>query len=137
MKRTSRNHAAESEQAPHGSRESLWLIALGPAIWMTYFLVTYATAAIWCAKVAERAGPLGEARLLIGLYTLIALLGIGTTGWIGYRRHSYGAATVPHDFDTSADRHRFLGFATLLLCALCFVSTVYVALVVVFIGSCA
>ena len=45
-------------------------------------------------------------------YTLAALAVVGFIGWIGYRRHSFGWAGLPHDDDTPEDRHRFLGFAT-------------------------
>ena len=74
--------------------------------------------------------------MAIAVYTVLALAGIGIIGWVGYRRHSYGTPTLPHDADTPEDRHRFLGFATLLLSALSAVAVLYAALVVVFIGSC-
>ncbi|MCW8193875.1 hypothetical protein F6455_03635 [Proteobacteria bacterium 005FR1] len=117
-------------------RESLWLLILGPLIWSAHFLLSYITAAVWCAKVAGRTGSLSCARLAIAVFTLLALSGIGLTAWGAWRRHKYGRATVPHDLNTAADRHRFLGFATLLLCGLSFVGTAYVALGIVFFQSC-
>jgi hypothetical protein len=81
-------------------------------------------------------GGLATVRVAIALYTLVALTTIGGIGWIGYRRHSYGGAELPHDDDTPEDRHRFLGFATLLLSGLSAVATLYAALVAVFIRSC-
>lgn len=117
-------------------KESLWLLTISPVIWSAHFLLSYATAAVWCAKLSGPGGPLGGARTAIAVYTAIALAGIGITGWIGYRRHSFGDAGTPHDFDSPEDRHRFLGFATLLLSALSAVGTVYVALAAVFIGTC-
>lgn len=117
-------------------KESLWLLTLSPAIWSAHFLLCYITAAVWCAKVAGIGGPLGGARTAIAVYTAVALAGIGFVGWIGFRRHSYGDAETPHDFDSPEDRHRFLGFATLLLSALSAVGTVYSALPAVFIGTC-
>lgn len=116
--------------------ESLWLLIASPMLWVVHFLLCYLTAAIWCAKLAGPAGSLGGVRVAIAVYTVLALLGIGITGCGAFRRHSFGSATVPHDFDTPADRHRFLGFATLLLSALSAVATLYVALAAVFIGSC-
>lgn len=116
--------------------ESLWILIASPMLWVVHFLLCYLTAAIWCAKLAGPAGSLGGVRVAIAVYTVLALLGIGITGWGAFRRHSFGSATVPHDFDTPADRHRFLGFATLLLSALSAVATLYVALAAVFIGSC-
>lgn len=126
---------SETEALPE-RRETLWLLALGPTLWMLYFLLSYATAAIWCAKVAGRDGSLEGARITIGIYTVLTLIGIGIVIWRGFRKHTFGTATVPHDFDTPADRHRFLGFATVLLGGLSVVATLYVALAVVFIDSC-
>lgn len=117
-------------------RESLWMLTISPLIWSLHFLLSYATAAVWCEKVAGRDGSLWDVRVAIAIYTLVALIGIGITGWIGFRRHSYGDAGTPHDFDTPEDRHRFLGFATLLLSALSAVATLYVALAAVFIETC-
>jgi hypothetical protein len=116
--------------------ESLWLLTVSPAIWTVHFLLSYATAAVWCAKLAGPGGSLWEARLAIAVYTALALIGIGINGWSGFRRHSFGHSTTPHDFDSAADRHRFLGFATLLLSALSAVGTLYVALAAVFIRTC-
>lgn len=75
-------------------------------------------------------------RSAILIYTILALTGIGITGWRGYRRHDYGTAAVPHDFDTPADRHRFLGFATLLLSGLSFVAVIYAGMVAFYFRSC-
>lgn len=117
-------------------RESLWMLTISPVIWSLHFLLSYATAAIWCEKMAGRDGSLWDVRVAIAVYTAVALIGIGITGWIGFRRHSYGDAETPHDFDSPEDRHRFLGFATLLLSALSAVATLYVALAAVFIETC-
>lgn len=117
-------------------RQSLWLLAASPTIWVGHFLASYITAAIWCAKVAGRVGPLAEARLAVAAYTVVALLGIGAVGLVGWRRHRLGRATVPHDFDTPEDRHRFLGFATLLLSGLSALAVVYVGFAAVFLETC-
>jgi hypothetical protein len=114
--------------------DSLWLLTLSPAIWGLHFLLCYATAAIWCEKVAG--GSLAAVRAVIWAYTALALGGIGIIAWIGYRRHSYGAAALPHDDDTPEDRRRFLGFAALLLSALSAVATAYSALAARFFGNC-
>lgn len=120
----------------HEKNESLWILTVSPTLWAAHFLLSYLTAAVWCAKVAGRDGSLGTVRVAIAVYTVLALLGIGITGWIGYRRHSFGEGETPHDYDTPEDRHRFLGFATLLLSALSAVATLYVALAAVFLGTC-
>jgi hypothetical protein len=116
--------------------ESLWLLTASPVIWAAHLLLCYATGAIWCAKVVGLGGSLATTRVAILFYTSAALVAIGIIGWIGYRRHSLGSATVPHDDDTPEDRHRFLGFATLLLSALSAVAVLYAGLVAVFIRSC-
>ncbi|MFG3452219.1 hypothetical protein [Stutzerimonas stutzeri] len=127
----------QAPEAPPQVRDTLWLITFSPTIWAVHFLLCYVATAVWCAKVAGRSGELGDFRLAIGVLTLVALAGIALTGWRGWRKHSFGHATAPHDFDTPADRHRFLGFSTLLLSGLSFVATLFVALSVVIIGSCA
>jgi len=120
----------------HEERESLWWLTASPLVWSAHLLVSYGTAAIWCAKAAPDGGPLGAARMAIAVYTAVALALIGAVGRRGFRRHAYGDANLPHDFDSPEDRHRFLGFATLLLSGLCAVAVVYQALPAVFIGSC-
>jgi len=116
--------------------QSLFRLTASPAIWAGHFLASYLTAAIWCAKFAEPDGSLFGVRVAIAGYTVLALVPICAIGWDGFRRHQLGSTTVPHDFDTPEDRHRFLGFATLLLSGLSAVATVYVALTVIFIGDC-
>jgi hypothetical protein len=116
--------------------ESLWILTISPTIWTAHFLLSYISAAIWCAKIAGRNGGLEEIRLAVAGYTVVALIGIIIVGWRGFSRHTIGSTTGPHDFDTPESRHRFLGFATLLLSVLSAVATAFVALAAVFIGSC-
>jgi hypothetical protein len=116
--------------------QSLWLLTASPVIWAAHFMLSYITASIWCAKLVGPDKSLWQVRVAIVLYTAVALVGIGFIGWVGHRRHRYGDAALPHDADTPEDRHRFLGFATLLLSGLSGVAVVYAALVVVFIRSC-
>lgn len=118
------------------TRDSIWMLTISPIIWALHFLLSYVTAAVWCAKYAGDSASLGPARTAIGVYTAIALTGIAITGWIGHRRHSVGSAELPHDDDTPEDRHRFLGFSTLLLSVLSAVATLFVAAVAYFVGSC-
>ena len=116
--------------------QSLWLMTFSPAIWAAHFLLSYITAAIWCAKSAGPASSLFAVRVAIMTYTVIALLGIGITGYIGYRRQTYGTGSEPYDADTPEDRHRFLGFSTLLLSGLSAVAVIYAWLVVIFFENC-
>ena len=116
--------------------ESLWMMIVSPLVWSAHFLLCYITAAVWCAKFVPRGGTLEPVRWAIAGYTLVALAGIGWNGWWGYRRSRLGSEAVPHDADTPGDRHRFLGFATLLLAGLSAIATVFEAMVAVFFNTC-
>ncbi len=116
--------------------QSLWLLAAGPLCWAGHFLLSYATAAVWCARVAGPGGSLGAARVVIGVYTLVALAGIGATALRAWRKKAYGGETEPFDADSPAGRHRFLGFAAFLLAAMSAVATGYTALAAFLIRSC-
>lgn len=116
--------------------ESLWVMIVSPLIWASHFLACYVTASVWCAKFAPAGGSLEPVRWAIGGYTAAALAGIGWNGWSAYRRHRRGGGEVPHDADTAADRHRFLGFATLLLAGLSAVATLFAGTVALFFHTC-
>ena len=116
--------------------ERLWRIAVSPTIWAAHFLLSYATAAIWCAKLASREGGIAPVRWAIAGYTIAALAGIGWSGWTGMRRHRRGSESPEQDRDTAGDRHGFLGKATVLLSALSAVATLFAALVVLFFEDC-
>lgn len=117
-------------------RESVWMLVLSPTIWAVHFGLCYITAAIWCAKVPSALTPLGGVRTAVVIFTVLALGGIFVTGWIGYRAHSYGNGSLPHDDDTPEDRHRFMGYATLLLSGLSGVAVIFAALVILFVETC-
>ena len=129
MRQEAHHHLAEH-------RESMWMLAVSPTIWAAHFGLCYITGAIWCAKVPSVLAPLGGVRTAIVIFTVIALGGIVVTGWIGHRAHRYGVGSPPHDDDTPEDRHRFMGYATLLLSGLSGLAVVYAALVAVFIETC-
>jgi hypothetical protein len=118
------------------SRESLWTLAASPLAWAAHFLLSYVTAAVWCAKFAKPGDSLSGVRVAIGVYTVLALAVIAVVGARGWRRHRHGHAPLPHDADTPEDRHRFLGFATVLLSGLSAVAVLYASLAAVFIGDC-
>ena len=105
-------------------------------MWAAHLLLSYITASIWCAKLSDGSRSFVTVQMAIVGYTLLALLGISIIGWIGFRRHRFGNGSLPHDDDTPEDRHRFLGFSTLLLSALSAVATLYAALVVFFFTDC-
>jgi hypothetical protein len=74
----------------------------------------------------------------------VALIAIAIVGWEGRRRHRHpssalstsGTETTTHDLDTHEDRHRFLGFATLLLAGLSAVAVLYAAMAATFFETC-
>ncbi len=116
--------------------QSLWLLTASPTIWAAHFLLSYITASIWCAKFAGPGGSLTTVRIAIVIYTLLALLGIAIIGRAGYVKHSHGKAERSNHADTPEDRHRFLGFATLLLSGLSAVAVLFAGLVTIFFGTC-
>lgn len=125
-------HRDETAEA----RQSLWLLAAGPLCWAAHFALSYATVAVWCERYAAPGGTLRPARMAIGAYTLVALAAIGAAAHAAWRRYDYGGAAEAYDADTPAGRHRFLGFASLLLASLTAVATAYAALAAAFLGRC-
>lgn len=124
-------------------RQSLWLLVISPSIWAAHFLTSYIWAAVWCGAADHRGGGLGPLRVGIVALAVVSLIGIGLTGRLAWRKHTHpgsgsaqGSNDPPHEADTAEDRHRFLGWATVLLSALSAIATVYVALSVLFIRSC-
>lgn len=125
-----------TSRPPTPDHYSLWLLTIAPAIWAAHLLLCYITAAIWCAKVVPFGGALGAIRQAIVWFTVAALLAIAATGWIGLQRHQHGTEATTHDLDTAEDRHRFLGFATLLLSGLSAVGVAYTALAAQYFETC-
>jgi hypothetical protein len=124
----------ESHPALEESKQSLWMTIVAPTIWFAHFMLSYVAAALWCrTREPHSVGPVQLA--IVGL-AVFALIGIGWAGIAGWRMHRHGDETLPHDDDTSADRHRFLGFATVLLSSLSAVATIYVTVSVFFAGGC-
>jgi hypothetical protein len=125
-------------------RDSLWLLTLAPAVWAAHLLLCYVTAAIWCAKFAGPTGSLNGIPRAVAWYTAVALIAIAVVGWEGWRRHRHpstalgtgGTETTTHDLDSREDRHRFLGFATLLLSGLSAVGVAYAAMAAMFFDTC-
>jgi hypothetical protein len=118
------------------SQARVWVVAASPVIWALHFMACYVLVALWCGMVVGRDGSLLTARIIVAGLTLVALGAVGGIGWRGYRAHSLGRANAPHDDDTPEDRHRFLGFATLLLSGLSAVAIGYSAMTVAFVTTC-
>lgn len=105
---------------------SLWPVIAALSIWAGHFLLCYWVAAVWCAKYAAGEGSLLWVRIAIGLLTVLAL---AVLAWLArHAAHRYHARLDIEDDlleDSDFDRARFLGHATLLLCALSAVAIVF------------
>jgi hypothetical protein len=115
---------------------NLWLLVSAPTVWAVHFLLCYVLAAIYCQKAGAAFAGLGSVRLWIGVFTIVALLLVSAIGLQAWRHWGFGANAPPHDAATPQDRQRFLGYATLLISALSFVSVVFTALPALFILDC-
>lgn len=118
------------------SKTSLTSVVVALLVWAAHFLLSYATAAIWCAKVAGPAGSFAGAQLVIGLYTALALAAVGLIGGRAWRDQHVGDSDVPDDCDTVTARQRFLAFSTLLAAGFSAIAIVYTALAAAVAGSC-
>lgn len=125
-----------SEATPTENSESLWILVLAPLIWAVHFLACYLTIAIWCEKFALSEENLAPVRWAYLIFTMGAIAGIVLVGWNGYRRIREAPMAHPYDADHPDDRHRFLGFATVLLAGLSLVATLFVAAVALFLETC-
>lgn len=112
---------------------NLWTLLTPPVVWALHFLFCYVAAAIVCAKYPA---ALGTLRLAIGIATLAALAIIAIAGRQAHRHWGFGSDLPPHDAPTEEDQQRFLGLATLLLCALSAVAVLFGALPALFICEC-
>jgi hypothetical protein len=116
--------------------DSIWLLTISPIVWSLHLLASYITAAVYCAKYADGDIRFQTIRMVVGGFTMLALGIIVAVGYVGYRRHGLRPASTSLAFDTPTTRHRFLGFATLLLSLLSGVATLFSAMVFVFIRNC-
>jgi hypothetical protein len=127
----------QQEKMYSEKHESLWALTIAPLIWALHFLFCYSTAAVYCAKAASPNTDLNPVQLGIILASVLALAGIGSTAVHSYRQHNSGTdERPPHAEAKAGDRHRFIGFATLLLCGVSALATLYVAMAAFFFENC-
>jgi hypothetical protein len=116
---------------------SVWIMAASPCVWALHFLFSYWAAAVWCAKVAERFGSILPVRLGVGALTVAALALLAWIARHAVRRYEGRLLIQEHLTEPSeAERTRFLGHATLLLCSLSAVAIVFDAMPAVVFNSC-
>ena len=117
------------------SRERLWVPVAAPVIWSMHFTLCYVTAAIWCGRFASASSP-GDLRMIVGVYTAVAMAGIVGFFIHGLRRHRYQLPSRPNDDDTPEDRRHFLAFTTMLLAGLSLVATGFSAFAAMLVDGC-
>lgn len=121
------------QETPSGdpTLRRLLRITLGPLVWALHLIVSYAAAAIWCARSGSSAiDPLLAALLTISATALALLAALGWTFWRQYR------SDAQEDRPTDHGRYRFLGHVALLLTLVSAIGVVYVTLPAVFAGTC-
>ncbi|MBK8908530.1 MAG: hypothetical protein IPM60_11690 [Rhodospirillales bacterium] len=114
--------------------QSQWDLIIGPTVWAAHFLLSYVTAAVFCAKVG---GDLAPVRLAVAAYTAVALAVIGWAAWRAWL--TWGGTVAkrpPLSRHTVGERRRFIGLATLLLCILSAIGTVFDALPALIFETC-
>ncbi len=98
---------------------NIYRMIAAPTIWAVHFLVAYATAAIWCAKIG---GDTATLTWIVTGYTLVALALIAWFGTAMWRQWDYlDDRDYIHGGDTDEDRREFMGQAGFLLACLSFV----------------
>lgn len=114
---------------------NLWTLIAPPTVWALHFLACYVLAAVYCAKLGG-SGDFLLVRLSIGIATAVALMLIMVSGFQAHRHWGFGDDMPPHDAPTEADRQKFLGFATLLICGVSAIGVVFVAMPALFVVDC-
>jgi hypothetical protein len=119
-------------------RADLWSLLMPPTIWALHFLFCYLVAAVTCARLGgvtlTKPNPGASFASLESFQpwviggTAVALALIAIFARQAWRHSGFGLDDPPHDAATPEDRQRFLGYATLLLSALSFVSVIFIAL---------
>ena len=116
---------------------SLFRITLGPTVWALHFLISYVSAAVFCAKWGEQGESILGFRIGVIALTVLALCLIAGLGWRSWRQWDYFAdRDYENKYGEDEDRHQFLGHAAFLLTIISFVGVIYTVLPVLFIATC-
>lgn len=123
-----------SEQAPE-KNETLWVLVAPLAIWGGHFALCWLGASLACSRLA--AGfPFERLRPAVLAATAAALAGLGWAAFAALRRRRSGAPPLTTDGAAPLDRRRWLGRATLMLCALAATAVVFSASAALFFEDC-
>lgn len=132
-------HTPEGEEPPKGILEegSLWIMIAAPSVWAAHFLLAYWLAAIWCARIVGREGEIMAVRIGVGVLTIAALALVAWLARLAVRKYE-GKLLIDDDLDEDSEpeRTRFMGHATLLLCALSAIAIIFDALPAVVFDTC-
>jgi heme/copper-type cytochrome/quinol oxidase subunit 2 len=127
----------EETRRETGSGTDLWHVIAAPVVWALHFLFCYIWSAVYCEK-AGRAASLDDIRMVVIAATLVALALIGWSTRTLWRVR--GRSLTDDDFEfehnNPEERHRFLSHVALMLCVLSAVAVVYVAIPIVYLGTC-
>ncbi len=128
---------AEEVRREAGSGTDLWRVILSPVIWAVHFLLCYVGTAVWCAKAGREASA-DPARWMIGIATVLALLGIGLITLSLWRVRARSLTDDDFEFEHNSpeERHRFLSHVALMLCLLSAIGVLYVALPALMVSTC-
>lgn len=114
---------------PHGFR----LLIFAPSVWAAQFLAVYVIAAVHCARFAT-AAMAGTRALMAGIAAVaLALIVVhGVRGLRLWRQAVRGAV-----FDRMSQHQRFVGFTGFLLAVVSGIATLFGALSILMIHTCA
>ncbi|SFP43226.1 hypothetical protein [Tranquillimonas alkanivorans] len=133
------SHTPPGEEPPKRLLEegSVWIMIAAPCIWALHFLLSYWAAAVWCAKLADRYDPILPVRAGVAVLTLVALAVVAWLARYAVRRYQ-GRLLIQEDLTehSEAERTRFLGHATLLLCALSAAAIIFDSMPILVFDSC-
>jgi uncharacterized membrane protein YozB (DUF420 family) len=133
----SRHEITREVRRETGSGTDLWRVIAGPSIWAVHFLICYVTAAVHCQK-AGRDADLDSITGIVIVATLLALASIAGSAFGLLRTYARSLTEDDFDFehDSREERHRFLSHVALMLSVLAAVGVIYVAIPVLYLGSC-
>ena len=118
--------------APLSPPESLWWLAVPPAIWLAHFSVCYSAAVAACGRWGVEVGPLTP----VAIATVVAILALGAA------QRRWHDVPVGHtvlrtlDEDTPHARRAFIASAHALLALLAMIAMLFAAAAMLLVPRC-